>query len=57
MIRTLQARIYRRTQVLGELVAEAGAPAEQVTGELEILANRQKKVFQATRDLESDANR
>ncbi len=57
MIRTLQARIYRRTQVLGELVPQAGAPPEQVARELEILANRQKKVFQATRDLESDANR
>ena len=57
MIRTLQARIYRRTQVIGEMVQQSTAPADQVARELETLANRQNKVFQATRDLESEANR
>jgi hypothetical protein len=57
MIRTLQARIHRRTQVLGELVAPGEAIPADVERELETLAERQNKVFQATRDLQTQANR
>jgi hypothetical protein len=57
MIRTLQARIYRRTQVLGELVPPGEAPPEDVARELKTLADRQKQVFRATHDLQTKANR
>lgn len=57
MIRTLQARVLRRTQSLGALTESPEVNPQELAGQLQELARRQAKIFQATRDLETDANR
>ncbi len=56
MIRTLQARVYKRTQDLGALAENPQIDAEDLQGELGKLSGRQQRIFEATRDLESGAN-
>lgn len=57
MIRTLQARVYKRTQDLGNLADNPHVELAELEGELGKLAERQERIFQATRDLDTDANR
>ncbi|QDU56059.1 coiled-coil domain-containing protein [Aeoliella mucimassa] len=57
MIRTLQARVYKRTQDLGGLADNPQVKPAELAAELEKLADRQERIFEATRDLNSDANR
>lgn len=57
MIRTLQARVYKRTQNLGALVDNPHVQPADLAGELNQLAGRQERIFQATRDLDTERNR
>lgn len=56
MIRTLQARVYRRTQQLGDLATNPEVQQADLAAELDKLALRQQSIFQATRDLDTQAN-
>lgn len=56
MIRTLQARVYKRTQQLGDLANNPNVQADDLSTELEKLSTRQQSIFQATRDLDTRAN-
>lgn len=56
MIRTLQARVYRRTQQLGDLAANPEVQRADIAAELDKLALRQQSIFQATRDLDTQVN-
>lgn len=57
MIRTLQARVYKRTQDLGSLAGNPQVDRQELEGELSKLADRQDRIFQATHDLDTQANR
>ena len=57
MIRTLQARVYKRTQNLADLADNPQVESAELATELETLAQRQERIFEATRDLNTDANR
>ncbi|WP_442485560.1 hypothetical protein [Aeoliella sp. SH292] len=57
MIRTLQARVYKRTQDLGSLADNPQVDRQELQGELSKLAERQDRIFKATHDLETEANR
>jgi hypothetical protein len=57
MIRTLQARVYKRTQDLGNLADNPHVLPAELEVEVEKLAERQARIFQATRDLDTDRNR
>lgn len=56
MIRTLQARVYKRTQDLSALAGNPQVQAEDLADELDKLAGRQARIFEATRDLDTQAN-
>lgn len=56
MIRTLQARVYKRTQDLGSLADNPQVDPAELEGELAKLAERQQRIFQATHDLDTKAN-
>ncbi|WP_425398445.1 hypothetical protein [Aeoliella sp.] len=56
MIRTLQARVYKRTQDLGSLADNPQVDPAELEGELAKLAERQERIFQATHDLDTQAN-
>ncbi len=57
MIRTLQARVYKRTQDLGSLADNPLVKRAELEVEMAKLAGRQERIFQATRDLDTDQNR
>jgi hypothetical protein len=56
MIRSLQMRINRRTQRYGEMIAGQRADTPELLDALERLADRQQRVYQATRDLSQGRN-
>ncbi|MCO6047923.1 hypothetical protein NG895_28800 [Aeoliella sp. ICT_H6.2] len=56
MIRTLQARVYKRTQDLGALADNPQVDPAELKVELDKLAERQERIFQATHDLHTQAN-
>ena len=56
MIRSLQMRIYRRTQRYGEMMAGDQAETPDLLEALEELAQRQQRVYQATFDLNEGSN-
>lgn len=56
MIRSLQVRINRRTRRYAEIIAEDPAEAPEVVEALNRLAERQKRVYQATSDLSRGRN-
>lgn len=57
LIRTMQARVYKRTINLGNLADSRSVEPADLKAELDKLAARQRRIFQATRDLDTDANR
>ncbi len=57
MIRTLQARVYKRTIDLGDLADKPDIDPADLKGEIDKLAERQERIFEATRDLDTDQNR
>ncbi len=56
MIRSLQARIYQRTQRYGEMIEGEQAEAAEILEALEELAERQQRVYRATADLQQRRN-
>jgi len=56
MIRALQNRINRRTKRYGELLGDQPAVEPDLLEELNTLARRQERIFEATRDLDSGRN-
>lgn len=56
MIRTLQARVYKRTEIIGSLADNPQVQPAELEGELRKLAERQDRIFQATHDLDTQAN-
>lgn len=56
LIRTLQARVYKRTQDLSTLAGNPQVDPADLTSELAKLAERQQQVFRATHDLDTQAN-
>jgi hypothetical protein len=56
MIRSLQVRIYKRTQRYGEMIEGEQADSADLLEALESLAERQQRVYQATADLEQGRN-
>lgn len=57
MIRALQVRINRRTKRYGELIEGQQALEAELLEALDHLADREERVFRATRDLHQGANR
>ncbi len=57
MIRALQNRINRRTKRYGEILGDQPAIEADLLEELDVLALRQERIFEATRDLDSGRNR
>lgn len=56
MIRALQNRINRRTKRYGEILGDQPAIEADLLEELDTLARRQERIFEATRDLDSGRN-
>ncbi len=56
MIRALQNRINRRTKRYGEILGDQPAIEADLLEELNTLARRQERIFEATRDLDSGRN-
>jgi hypothetical protein len=56
MIRSLQMRIYKRTQRYGEMIEGEQAETAELLEALADLAERQQRVYQATADLEQGRN-
>jgi hypothetical protein len=56
MIRSLQMRIYQRTQRYGEMIGGEQAETAELLDALENLAERQQRVHQATDDLRQQRN-
>ncbi len=56
MIRSLQMRIYKRTQRYGEMIEGEQAESAELLDALKDLADRQQRVYQATADLEQGRN-
>lgn len=56
MIRSLQIRIYKRTQRYGEMIEGEQAETADLLEALKDLAERQQRVYQATADLEQGRN-
>jgi archaellum component FlaC len=56
MIRSLQNRIYQRTQRYGEMIEGEQAETSELIKALEDLAERQKRVYRATADLQQGRN-
>jgi hypothetical protein len=56
MIRSLQVRIYKRTQRYGEMIEGEQAETAELLDALKDLAERQQRVYQATADLEKGRN-
>jgi hypothetical protein len=56
MIRSLQARIYQRTQRYGQMIEGEQAETAELLEALRVLAERQQRVYRATADLELGRN-
>ncbi len=56
MIRALQNRINRRTKRYGEILGDQPAVEADLLEELDKLAERQERIFEATRDLDTGRN-
>jgi hypothetical protein len=56
MIRALQVRVNRRTQRYGELLVTLPQQEEELRPALKELADRQERIFEATRDLHLERN-
>jgi hypothetical protein len=56
MIRSLQMRIYQRTQRYGQMIDGEQAETAELIELLEALSERQQRVYQATADLEQGRN-
>jgi len=57
MIRALQNRVNRRTKRYGEILGDQPAIEAELLEALDELAERQERIFQATRDLDSGRNK
>ena len=56
MIRSLQVRIYNRTQRYGQMIGGDQAETAELLDALKELAERQQRVYQATSDLQLGRN-
>jgi hypothetical protein len=56
MIRTLQSRINARTKMFDRMISQGAIERGQIRQRLAELAERQLRVYEATRDLETDRN-
>ena len=56
MVRSLQARVNRRTKLYGDMMAGEQARADELVQSLRDLGVRQQKIFQATQDLDTKEN-
>ena len=56
MIRSLQQRINRRTQYYDNLIKNDNTLVAELLEALDLLAVRQERVWQATRDLDTQRN-
>jgi hypothetical protein len=56
MIRSLQMRINKRTQLYGEMIKGEQAETPEILKALDDLADRQQRVYKATSDLQHDRN-
>jgi hypothetical protein len=52
MIRSLQMRINKRTQLYGEMIKGEQAETPEILKALDDLADRQQRVYKATADLQ-----
>jgi hypothetical protein len=56
MIRSLQMRIYQRTQRYGQMIEGEQAETTELLEALKLLAERQQRVYKAMSDLEQGRN-
>lgn len=57
MIRALQLRVNKRTERYGAMIEGEQAQADELLDALEELAQRERKIFEATKDLHTGRNR